>query len=243
MFDYSHQYSVRVIVNDKTDADEYYHTDGNTYIEARQGSEYSLELQNNTPERVLMIPAIDGLSTIDGQPAGINSPGYVLSAFEKQIVTGWLKDATQVARFVFWDKDNSYANQTGRGTANTGVIGALIFREKPQPIYRSAFTGGETGPTIGAWYSGSLPQNMSVSANCASPVSFQEAGTGHGRLEEFKTSEVGFTKRDPAHPDAQIVLYYDTSKGLERRGIVLRYKKSYAPDPFPNAPTIYRSNR
>ena len=246
MYDYSHQYTATVVVNDKTEADEYYHTDGNTYIEARKGSEYTLVLNNGTGERVLMVPAIDGLSVIDGQPAGLDSPGYVVEPFQAVRITGWLKNNTQVARFVFWDKDNSYSNKTGRGTANTGVIGVLVFRERPKPVAfpktiswsDTTRSGGWSTSAGGGTFSASA---MPISANYTADV--QEAGTGHGRLEAFSTQETAFEKRDPKHPDAQIVLYYDTSKGLERRGIQLRYKASYAPDPFPTAPNYVKNSR
>jgi len=234
MFDYTHQYSARIVINDKTEADEYYHTDGNTYVEARKNSEYSLELANNSTEVVLMVPAIDGLSVIDGQPAGLSSPGYIVKPNSSMQITGWLKNNKEVARFVFWDKDKSYSNMTGRGTENTGVIGILIFREKPLDI---------TFPKYVGWTaSASASANTQLRASSVSN-SVNDTGTGHGRLEEFHTNQTFFEKRDPNHPDSQIVLYYDTSKGLERRGITLRYKSTYAPDPFPSSPGYIKKSR
>lgn len=239
MYDYSHQYSAKVIVNDKTVADEYFHTDGNTYIEARKNSEYALELCNTSAERVMMIPSIDGLSVIDGQPAGISSPGYILNPHEKTVIGGWLKNDKEVARFVFWDKEHSYAEGTGHGSLNTGVIGVLVFREmQVAPV----------SPNTWDRWTHSGPEhnycNVEIGAlSTTKGIADQDAGTGHGRRQEFRTVKTTFEKRDKDYPDAQIVLYYDSSKGLERRGITLRYKSDYAPDPFPSAPEYIRNRR
>lgn len=230
MFDYTHQYQMQLLINDRTLADEYDHTDGNTYVEARPGSEYSLMFRNNSFERIAVVPAIDGLSVIDGQPAGIDSPSYIIAGGGTLTIPGWSKSAKEVARFVFWDKNNSYAAQTGNGTQNTGVIGALVFRETPPSFL--------TTPMFAA-SSASSSSTRSFNAS----VSTQDAGTGHGWLEEYNTTKVAFSKRDPKHPDAQIVLYYDTGKSLERRGITLRYKQGYAPDPFPTAPSYLKNTR
>jgi hypothetical protein len=228
MFDYTHQYQMQLLVNDRTLADEYAHTDGTTSVEARPGSEYSLMFRNNSLERIAVVPAIDGLSVIDGQPAGIDSPSYIVGAGGTLTIPGWSKSDKEVARFVFWDKNNSYAAQTGNGTHNTGVIGALVFRETPPSFLTTPMFASAGDYSI---------------RSLNSTASTQDAGTGHGRLEQYSTTSVTFNKRDPKHPDAQIVLYYDTGKSLERKGITLRYKQNYAPDPFPTAPSYLKNTR
>jgi hypothetical protein len=267
MFDYSRKYDLSIKVNGKTIADEYYHTDGNTYIEARNGSEYELVLKNNTAKRVKFVLSVDGLSVLDGEPAGIDSKGYIVNAFQTANITGWLKNDNEVARFVFWDKENSYSNKTGKGNGNTGVIGALVFEEfvydyklRPFPKWyeETIWHDGPRYQTHGCWgnsttTSGDVLRGMADTASIGSvhdgvacsdttltsatqDTNPQEAGTGHGRLEEFNTTSVSFTERDADNPDAKMVLYYDNSKGLEKRGIVLKYKPNYCPDPFPNNP-------
>jgi len=303
MRDMTNQYEARITIQGRSrpgasQVDEYYHTDGNTYFEARQGSEFVLDLFNHSNERVVMIPAIDGLGTIDGQPAGLESPGFVVDAWSSVQVPGWSKNEHSAAHFVFWDKTNSYSNKTGRGKENVGVIGVLVFREKSQyfspdpfphiyngdptgqhPMWNIGSTSGSSGdPKLyGSAGLNSSVESMSVSldsipllgsdnvadvgsiSSSAGPTrsvrrriksksikgdtSIQEAGTGHGRITQFNTTEVNFEKRDTDHPDAQIVLYYDTSRGLERRGIVLKYKKNFAPDPFPNSPGYHNNTR
>jgi len=300
MRDMTNQYEARITIqsnNRASPVDEYYHTDGNTYFEARQGSEFVLDLFNRSSERVAMIPAIDGLSTVDGQPAGLDSPGFVVEPWGSVRVPGWSKSEHSAAHFVFWDKENSYSNKTGRGKENVGVIGVLVFREKPRsnmftPYPYDTFSVGSlpnSFPETQSWNGnessgnswGGLGGNidsagisvsnavdtqnsiLGSSASASSSTSatrstrstrrltkglttsgaVQEAGTGHGRITEFNTTEVNFEKRDPKHPDAQVVIYYDTSRGLEKRGIVLKYKKNFAPDPFPSSPGYYNNTR
>jgi hypothetical protein len=151
---------------------------------------------------------------------------------------------------VFFDKDNSYSNRTGQGKVNVGVIGVLVFRERqPTPRFDAnpfPYWNKPMYPQVPRWnYNSSDPHSWATSrgvgggtitASAASTSTPQEAGTGHGREQWFPINEAEFEKRDPRHPDAQMALYYDTSRGLERRGIVLKYRKDFAPDPFPEAP-------
>lgn len=60
-------------------------------------------------------------------------------------------------------------------------------------------------------------------------------GTGFGREKSFNTSKTEFEKRDPKNPDAMLAIFYDTSKGLERKGINIRTRRSgyVEPNPFP----------
>lgn len=290
MRDMTNQYEARISINGNnsvTPVDEYYHSDGNTYFEARQGSEFTIQLNNHSSERVVMIPAIDGLCTIDGQPAGLNSPGFVVEPWSSVNVPGWSKSEHSAAHFVFWDKENSYSNKTGRGKENVGVIGILVFREKQlQNLFGSSpnmstfvippsnlqvwNNNQQGGCQQGSWGIGDIgicnivdthnsatATSSATASASASPyrstrgtrritpsgVNLQEAGTGHGRITNFNTTQVDFDKRDPQHPDSQIVMYYDTSRGLERRGIVLKYKQNYAPDPFPSSPGYYSNTR
>ncbi len=64
-----------------------------------------------------------------------------------------------------------------------------------------------------------------------------ELGTGWGDELEHKVTLVEFSRRDDSNPDEILVIYYDTRKGLENRGIrVIQTKKKRVkklPSPFP----------
>jgi hypothetical protein len=132
MFEFTHQYEARIIVNN-IPITEYQHTDGNTYVEGRSGSRYELEFKNLSSERIMVVPSVDGLSVFDGNAAGLDSGGYVLEAQGSIRVPGWRLDKDKVAEFLFGDIRDSYNARSNNEAGNIGVIGFLVFREYPQP--------------------------------------------------------------------------------------------------------------
>lgn len=118
---------------------EYPHN-GETFIEGRHGSEFGIQVTNRNSFAVEAIVSVDGLSVTDGQTAGPNSSGYKLDAGRSITIPGWKLSDKAVSAFEFALKSSSYAAQTSGGdTANVGVIGVLVYREKRQ--YGSAFHG------------------------------------------------------------------------------------------------------
>lgn len=115
----------------------YYH-EGQTYVEAPPTGDYTIRLTNSSTKRRKAIVSVDGINVIDGETAGKRAdgkwgPGYVLRARETINIPGWRRDNDKVARFTFEAQENSYSNQVGKGTSNTGVIGVAVFDEKEQP--------------------------------------------------------------------------------------------------------------
>ncbi len=109
--------------------------DRQTYIEGREGSNFSIRLENKNNYRVLAIPSVDGLSVLDGEPAGEGSPGYILDANQTLDIPGWVVDKGTAAKFFFSGLkadggDDSYVVQSGQGPANKGIIGLKVFSEK-----------------------------------------------------------------------------------------------------------------
>ncbi len=238
MRDTTNQYEIRVLVKDRS-VQEYPHTDGYTYVEGRAGSEYVLELVNLSYERVLMVPSVDGLSVLNGKQDW--EDGYVVNPHATMRVPGWRRDNTKVAAFEFADPRDSYTNRVGNGATNVGVIGLMVYREKQQwPTYslNSLAIGGGLN-SRGMFDAGMLGSNSIAAAAGAEATAkglrSSELGTGWGEDTTFHTTEVKFEKRDSSYPDAIVALYYDSSKGLERRGIVVRnnYVNSSNPNPFP----------
>jgi len=126
---------LQVLVNDRP-IREYGHQ-GKTYVAGHKGSRFTLKFRNNTAQRVLAIPSIDGLSALDGQPATGASKGYIIPAYSSGEIKGWKQNLRETADFVFTDRSTtSYAAQT-QGDQNCGVIAVKVFAEKfipPTPL-------------------------------------------------------------------------------------------------------------
>lgn len=279
-------YSLAIRVKDRP-IDEYSH-EGRTFVEGRKGSEYALEFKNHSKGRVLVIPSVDGLSPLDGSKATPESKGYIVKAGETLIIEGWTVSDNEASRFLFDRKDRSYGSHSSEGTTNAGVVGVLVYAEKPdespkeihhhhhdtvivpatpviptfpQPVWptyppRMWYGVSSTGSPLASGAT-TLSATRSVSSNVASisadALSSIGAtvsdtirhgtstgapeeddiglGTGWGAKTEFKINHTTFNKGDMV---AQLVIYYDTRRNLEKRGIQIvpmRYS-SDLPEPF-----------
>jgi hypothetical protein len=124
------QFDLSVLVHGKP-IREYEGPDGRIFVEGREGSEFTLRLRNFTPNRVLAVLTVDGLSVIDGKPGDYKeSGGYVIAANSYVDIPGWRLDNNEVAKFIFDAIADSYSVEAGKGKKNVGVIGAAIFLEK-----------------------------------------------------------------------------------------------------------------
>ena len=128
-------FELEVLVNDKP-VTEYSHK-GMTFLEGRRGSEFKLRFHNKTNKRVLVVPSIDGLSTLNGQAATVDSPGFAVNAYKTIDIKGWTVNNETGAAFVFFDKEGNtqkiYAQSATGSVKNAGVIGVLVFAEKEEP--------------------------------------------------------------------------------------------------------------
>lgn len=109
---------------------------GKSYIEGRKGSNFELRITNNTDERIEVVTSVDGLSVIDGEECGANSKGYIIDGNDTLIIPGWKLENNKAAKFKFEEKKNSYSNQIGKGTANVGVIGVMVFEEEDRTTFQ-----------------------------------------------------------------------------------------------------------
>ena len=178
-------YEAVIVVRGRTESEatEVIHNN-TTYIEGREGSEYTLRFRNHSGETVLVVPSVDGLSVIDGKPASLKSQGYLVEANAVIDVPGWLVDSSTAAKFMFARKGGSrgerqtYAEQRGTDPNNIGVIGFAVFKEKvkvktvtvptyvPYPVHTPVYpqpwqpwpapiwNGTPYTPTYGPAYSG-----------------------------------------------------------------------------------------
>ena len=224
---------------------EYPHN-GQTFIEGRPGSEYEIELRNRTVGRVEAILSVDGLSIIDGQPAGTQSRGYMINARDVLRIPGWTLNTAAVAKFAFASQQSSYAAQVGQDTRNVGVIGAMVFNEKWVTPNLSAYnTWSLTSPIRGMSINSSggtfnsatiQPQAETYCAQSMSSSTASDAGgsigTAFGPAQTFATKEVSFQRGELL---ATLLCYYDDRRGLKARGINLtRYPTACAPSVPPH---------
>ena len=114
-----------------------YTHEGQRFIEAPPEGDYQIRLTNSCGQRRLVVISVDGINVIDGTDAAHDGPGYVLRAWESVTIKGWRRTDSEVAAFRFnASQGGGYAEQTGRGTKNTGVIGIAVFNEKVDPMSR-----------------------------------------------------------------------------------------------------------
>lgn len=133
-------FEVQVLVAGKK-VREYYH-EGQFFIEGKKGSEFTLKFKNNSYKKILVVPSIDALSVIDGTPATKNSSGYIVQPYSSLEIKGWRTSLNDVAKFLFDDKKQSYANLGYSGdVANVGSIAFRVYEEKVQI---TTYTTGNT---------------------------------------------------------------------------------------------------
>ena len=125
-------YDVNVLVNGSR-CKQYNH-DGKIFIEAKHGSEYTIEIKNHTWQRILAVCSVDGLDILTGKKASENSAGYVINGYNTGKFDGFRVSDDKVAKFVFGTKGGSYAESKGDNSEkNVGVIAMRIFQEKIKP--------------------------------------------------------------------------------------------------------------
>ncbi len=106
-----------------------YLSNGKIFIEGRKGSVFSLRLRNNSSERVLFVPTVDGLSVMDGKEGSFDSRGYIVNGYNSVTIDGWRLSNQEVAEFYFSSPEDSYRKRKGMGN-NLGSIAVAVFREK-----------------------------------------------------------------------------------------------------------------
>lgn len=248
-------YELEVLVNGHP-AKEYFHKNKH-YMEGKQGSRFSLRMKNNSNEKALFIPSIDGLSIMDGNEASFSSRGYVINAHDSLTVEGWRTSKDKVAEFYFSSQEESYADKTKKGD-NIGIIGCAVFKERvvkkeyihyPYPYYIGCncnynhcnhhintltTTGGYstlnnlTGLTTST---GSSGISMAASSTSSANYSMSSLGTGFGDDKYSPTTTVGFDKE--SNPIEVFQLLYNTRENLKAIGVEFKKPMYITPSAFP----------
>ena len=228
-------------------AKEYIHK-GSIYIEGKEGTSFSLRMRNNSSERCLFVPTIDGLSVLNGKEGSFKSRGYIVNAYSSTTIDGWRTSDDKVAEFFFSSPKRSYAKRIGKG-GNLGVIGCAVFKEKyHEPYWTTTSTAGQSSLNIPMW--GSTPNSGQIlnAFQCsATPTSsnlnsstmsanFASAGlgTGFGQDKYSPTVTVDFDR--DSTPVATFNIFYNTRVALESMGVEFKKPLFIAKEPnaFPN---------
>jgi len=219
MFDHTRQYELAVRPLGRNTADEYFHN-GSVWIEGREGNSYTIDLTNRSNSRALFILSVDGLDVIEGKPAGLESQGYIIPAGQTVSVPGWKLNNQEAAEFYFSRSRESYVNSIGGTTTNTGVIGAMVFREYQESyqlsnniLYRSLYGDNNTfsqqtydscslnvGSANNSWILANIANNQTINsavvhasvANIPANSASAEVKTSGGILNEnYLSQDVG----------------------------------------------------
>jgi len=231
-------YEVQITVNGKP-LREYFH-EGKYYVEAREGSEFQIKVKNNSFQRIVAIPSVDGLSVLDGEEASYNSRGYIVDAYDSVIIDGWRTSDNDVAKFYFTKDGDAYSVKSGKGKGNLGIIGVVIFPEKANYQFVDVWstTKEYTSPKINPWWpwdSGSICGSMSYSCSTVTRSSSanneEKIGTGWGETKKSEVQSVAFEKDNYS---VEFNIFYASGKGLKSMGITLDDKPKYiTPQAFP----------
>ncbi len=89
----------------------------------------SIVIMNPSPLRREVVVSVDGLDTMDGQPASLKKRGYILEPGEEFAVEGFRTGPETVAAFRFGSVSDSYSEQRHGTSRNVGVIGLAVFEE------------------------------------------------------------------------------------------------------------------
>lgn len=213
---------------------------GRLYVPGTPGEKYSLLVTNKSSARLLGVVAVDGVNVITGETAVPAQSGYVLDPLGSVDISGWRKNLSEVAAFVFTPLPESYAARTDRPD-NVGVIGVAVFREyqpprPPASLQQPAPLSGPLGRSDAARepLAGSAARDSAsapVESLRAMPKPEEKLGTGHGEREASAARWADF-RRASERPSEVISIYYDSRANLIARGIIAPAPRA-EPNPFP----------
>lgn len=255
-------FDINVLVNGNR-CKQYSH-EGQTYIEAKDGSEWSIQIQNNYGGRVLAVCSVDGLNVLTGKTAKSTDSGYIIPAYSSQKVKGFRFSNNEWALFRFGYKlnGNTYAQHQGKGE-NCGVIGVRLFYEKVKvpeiPIWKTTYCNTGSSPwalnSTSVFYNasnmlGELSNNGNFDAPRKRSAGGQsgllksanfDMGTEFGRREESKVEYVEFERGTLAHSGD---IYYASRNNLIELGVPLsnnpKLPKSFSDNDYCKPPKNWK---
>lgn len=112
------------------DAYPWYESGGKVFVIGERGDEYSIVLENRTPQRAEFVVSVDGRSVLGGGAASMKQRGYVVEPKSKVTIKGLRIDG-KVRSFQFGGVNESHAKRAGgdKAARNVGVVGVAVFYE------------------------------------------------------------------------------------------------------------------
>jgi hypothetical protein len=237
-------FELDVLVNGRP-LQEYY-ARGRTYVEALQGSEYELQLRNNSSDRVAVALSVDGLNTIDARHTSAwNASKWVIEPYQTITISGWQMSSERARRFYFTNERDSYGAKLGQ-TANLGVISAVFFREQrrvvpvtpPYPISknRDRSEPQQTG------------RSADGTANKSQPGADESRAAAPQRDDDYAATGIGRNVRNDVYwvnmdldsrSAGEVTIRYEYYSALLRLGVVPRQQslqrredsRGFSPEP------------
>jgi len=204
-----------------------FHHRGRTYVLGAHGERYLLRIRNHSGERIEVVASVDGRDVVDGRPAAVSKPGYLVEPWGEVTIEGFRLSTSAVAAFRFSSVDASYAARMG-DARDVGVIGVAVFPEAPRRVvvpepypYRpyddDALGRAEAAPRAAA--PEAPPSALAEGAKRSREKSSRPGlGTGFGEERRSEVVEVDF-ERASATPAALLTVRYDDRRGLRALGI------------------------
>jgi hypothetical protein len=225
-------YTMEILV-DGTPLQEYV-ARGTRYIEARNGREYSIRLQNRTGERVAIALSVDGLNSIDARTTTAGEARkWVLGPYETITLDGWQTSVSTARRFFFTTEEQSYGAWLGK-KKNLGLIAAAVFREKPRPVVlqegdgrrdelrrqagRSSASDEAAPPEAEKKDSAQAEPGMRSQSKATDDLGADLAATGIGEETSHPVRQIVFDTEDA--PSALLELRYEYHAALVRLGVL-----------------------
>jgi|GEM_PF-2703038 len=217
--------------------DEHSSEDCEVWIAGMLGASFELRVKNRSVGRTMACCSVDGLSVMTGEPSDGKLHGYIVGANSTLVIPGWRLDEDNIAQFEFTESAKSYASQMGQKNEKQGYLICSIYQEQvvpPEPPKPVEIAEVDEGPAYAPLLR-SAPANrdqglFSRSADTGSgDIDFNSLlgddeaepnniGVGFGKKTEHHSRTVSF-KIDPAITPVVIEIRYDTTRGLERRGM------------------------
>jgi hypothetical protein len=195
-----------------------------SYVEARAGASYAVNLANRTGDRLGVLLTVDGLNAISGERDAGRGRLYVLGPWERMTVRGWRTSLSDVRRFNFVDERASYAARSGKANGRMGWIETAVFRERRRYVARP-WLEEPTGPPATVMPDADAPAAKAEGAPSASARAYEGGrsypGTGWGPATEDHAVVVSFEPE--AAPAERVTLRYEYRTALLALGVLPRY--------------------
>jgi len=223
-------FSVEVIVYGSPTTE--YAARGRRYVEALENAEYELRIHNATSTRVAVALSVDGLNTIDARHTSAwDAHKWVIEPYGTISVRGWQMSSENARRFYFTTERDSYGAKLGQA-ANLGVISAVFFRERGQPV---TVTQTQPKPVYGREDDTRTTQDRAESpraqAGSANTIKEKSAQPNPALDDESAATGIGRSVRNDVqwvHMDldpkavSEVTIRYEYRASLVKLGIIPR---------------------